>query len=598
MPGPGRSARTARHASRVACHLTAAAVFSYALIEDLRHGWRATGDDAIIAQRSWSVLTLHPPLVGQFSQGSGGIAHTYYDPGPLLFWLLALPVRVDPVHGILWGAALLCLVGMVLAIEAAWAFRGVFGGVAVVAALAVIACTQSFVVVDPAWNPSVGVVWFIATLACAASVGSGRLRWWPALVLAASMAAQSHLEFTATSIALVILGLASGLVRRNGPIPGRWLASGVGVGLLCWIAPVVQEVTGRPGNLTVAWDWLSGQPGLGVRFGLESLASVTDFRPLWLSTQNRGSNADAFLGLLVHIEGHGAGFGLFVLVSLAAVTGGAWLAGRRDLATLAAIALVAATIGVWTFAALPTASVLTIVYADVVLWPVGMVVWVVWLWALLTPAAAPVATVRSRPPTWATSGAVRAGAGWLTVLGVLAVGTVGAGVAAATVPSPHLGVLGGWQAVDLVPAAVAAVDRADPTGPVAVYVEGPDSDADYSLAYGVIWQLHVDGREATATAPHWQPLGPRAAPAPDERRVSIRVRNSVPTVTSTSSHHPRPPDPPRATRATRATGRAVARPRSPGALRSVSPAVPVGRPQLFGLAAPGLGHQPEQAGGQ
>ena len=32
--------------------------------------------------------------------------HVAFDPGPLLFWMLALPVRMDPAHGVLWGAAL------------------------------------------------------------------------------------------------------------------------------------------------------------------------------------------------------------------------------------------------------------------------------------------------------------------------------------------------------------------------------------------------------------------------------------------------------------------------------------------------------------
>ena len=532
MLGHFRSNSTVRRVSRLACHMAAVAVFLSALIEDLSHGWRATGDDAIIAQRSWSVFTLHPPLVGQFSQGSGGIGHTYYDPGPLLFWILAIPVRLDPVHGVLWGSALLCLVGIMLAIEAAWAFRGTVGAVVVVAALAVIACTQSFVIVNPVWNPSVGVIWFIATLACAATAGSGRLQWWPALVLAASVAAQAHLEFTVMSLALVVLGLALGLIQRTGPIRARWLATGLGIGVLCWIAPIVQEVTGKPGNLTIAWEWLSTHSTLGIRFGLETLASVTALHPLWLSRQNRGSNTDAFLGLLSHIDSHGAAFGVFVILSLVAITVGAWLARRRDLATLAAIAFVVATIGVWTFSSLPTVSVLTIVYADVVLWPIGMVIWVVWLWALFALATASVAKVRtlSRPP--ATEGALRVSARWLTVFGVLVLGAVGASVAADTVSTPHLGVLGGWSAVDLVPRTVAAVDHDYPTGPVALYVDGPNSDADYSLAYGVIWQLHVDGRDATATAPHWQPLGPRSAPTKSEPRMTLRIRNSVPAVIS------------------------------------------------------------------
>jgi hypothetical protein len=53
---------------------------------------RPLGDDAIIAC-AHDVLSTHPPLLGPYSTSSMVIGHPVLSPGPLLFWLFALPVR-------------------------------------------------------------------------------------------------------------------------------------------------------------------------------------------------------------------------------------------------------------------------------------------------------------------------------------------------------------------------------------------------------------------------------------------------------------------------------------------------------------------------
>jgi hypothetical protein len=570
VPTAARPFRASDITLRIACHVGAAAVFVAALVAVLAHGWLPTGDDAIITQRAWGVFTAHPPLVGQFSQASGSV-HAIYDPGPLLFWLLALPVRVDPVHGVLWGSTLLCLIGVALAVEAAWTFRGAIAAGVVVIAYAVVAATQAFVVVDPAWNISIGLVWFITAAALTVTVASGRLGWWPVLVGAASIAAQAHLEFAPAAIGLVLLGLGLGLARRPRTRRWRWLVGGLVVGAVCWAAPLVDELTRRPGNFTVLWHWLGSGATQGATFGFQALGAAVGPRPLWSAQQNRGTNVDAYLGLLGHIGNHSELFGVIILASLALIAAAGWLLRRRHLAVVASVALFASAMAVWVFASLPQTSSLTIVYSDIILWPVGMLVWVAWLWAAavlgvaLFRAGAGVARRRATSPVpsaepeadgvagagAATQGgalpgvaapevavpvdgplpsrgtptAGRLGTAWRLALAlvVLLVGAGGATVAVSTVADPHLGVLGGWSSVDLVPAAAAAVDRARPEGPIAVYADGSDSDVDYSVAYGAIWQLRQQGRNVTASYPHWQPLGPAAAPSPLEPHVTIHV---------------------------------------------------------------------------
>src|SRR5260221_10296024 len=107
-------------ALRAGAHVLAWLPFVFAAARSVATGWRPVSDNAAIALRSWDVLTAHAPLVGQATRLAGGV----YDLGPLQYWLLTLPVHVDPLHGVLWGAALWCMVAASLTIEAAWAAAG------------------------------------------------------------------------------------------------------------------------------------------------------------------------------------------------------------------------------------------------------------------------------------------------------------------------------------------------------------------------------------------------------------------------------------------------------------------------------------------
>jgi uncharacterized protein (TIGR03382 family) len=294
---------------------------------------------------------------------------------------------------------------------------------------------------------------------------------------------------------------------------------------------------------------------MGTTFGFQALGVAVGPHPVWLARQNRGTNVDAFLGLIGHIDGQSELFGVVILASVALVAVAGWLLRRRRMATVASVTLFVAAMAVWIFASLPRTSILTIVYSDIILWPVGMLVWVVWLWAAAGLGTAAVRAVRHRlarparasgsvpepavdgpvgtgvgqavdaPVAVPSPGTGRVGTAWRLVaaLGVLLVGAAGATVGAATVADPHLGVLGGWSSIDLVPAAAAAVDQAQPRGPIAIYADGTNGDIDYAVAYGVIWQLRYQGRDATGRYPHWQPLGPDAAPSRREPNIVIHI---------------------------------------------------------------------------
>lgn len=93
-------------------------------------GWFPTFDDAVIANRSFDVLTRHTPLVGQFSL-AGSQGPPTHSPGPMLFWYSALsargPVWAIPLFASVVNAA--CFAGSILLARR----RGGMGLAAVVA---------------------------------------------------------------------------------------------------------------------------------------------------------------------------------------------------------------------------------------------------------------------------------------------------------------------------------------------------------------------------------------------------------------------------------------------------------------------------------
>src|SRR5258708_40273526 len=140
-------------ALRAGAHVLAWLPFVFAAARSVATGWRPVSDNAAIALRSWDVLTAHAPLVGQATRLAGGV----YDLGPLQYWLLTLPVHVDPLHGVLWGAALWCMVAASLTIEAAWAAAGGLGGGLPAGVVLRAVCLSPAVTPLPVWYHCVGL---------------------------------------------------------------------------------------------------------------------------------------------------------------------------------------------------------------------------------------------------------------------------------------------------------------------------------------------------------------------------------------------------------------------------------------------------------
>jgi hypothetical protein len=484
---------------RVATHIAAWLPFLAVLASSGRGEWRVVGDGAGIASRSWGVLAGHVPLVGQPTQLAKGV----YDPGPLQYWLLAIPVHIDPVRGVLWGAALWCMVAASLAIEAAWSVLGGPGGLLASGTILWMVARAPGLATKPYWNPWFGALFFVATLAACWAVMSGRRWWWPAAVVTASVAAQAHLQFAIASAALVFLALIVGLVDAFRAKAGYlWALIGLCAGMGCWAAPFLQQFTSPSGNLTALLHGQGAGRHTGFSFALKTLTASAQPPPLWWPMQHQAMSAAQF------IDSRSAMVALAVLgVTAAVVLLATFELRSRPLAALAAVSLLADAAALVTFSHIPVQSrdLAKLGYLIIVMFPVGLLAWFTVGSALVLTVWEVIVRLRRRAaghagphdghaePPGGHPGAARLWARW-------AVGA--AGIAAVL-----LIVLGSFpravQRVTAFPAsaqqanAISApsqmVERATPSQPIALVLAGANVHYCRRVGLGLAWALDANG---------------------------------------------------------------------------------------------------------
>lgn len=526
-------------ACRALCHLVAEGPLLVVALVQLAQGWRATQDQAVIAIRSWAVLSSNSPLVGQITQASGCSNHNAYSPGPLQYWLLAVPVRLDPAHGALWGAALAGVVAMAISVEAAWAVRGPIAAMVLAAGSVVLFAMQTQIVINPIWNPYLGVLWFVATCMAAWAVGCGRLRWWPLLVVAASVAAQTHLEFAIGAVVLALAAPVVGLFNTTRSRQRRWgwAVAGLVAGAVCWAAPLVQQFTTNPGNLTVLLRCAGNRSALGADYGLRTLGSAVTPSPLWSEQPPPGN----LLHILSTLGRGSAVVGGAVLAALACLAIGAWMLRRRELAVLAGVALIASGSAAWVIAAVPKANALEIAYLDVILWPVGMLVWAVAGWACVDLATVawkrvdpvrkhvdrrPVHVAASKAAHVATRTRLFVWSAWVLMGGLLVGAIASTAITSSGAMAEAASAADGSSNFAAVTRASSAVQRTVPRGPIVLAVLAKDGYASYVLQYGILWNLISDGRQATAPGIFRPPIEPPAYLVGGETNVTVTVTSS------------------------------------------------------------------------
>jgi hypothetical protein len=425
-----------------------------------------------------------------YSTAGSGPGHLLYDPGPLLFWLLAIPVRIDPAHGSLWGATILAGAVLSLAIEAVWSTRQ-WLGCAVVAFVAVdILWLEPTIFEDLMWNAHFPIPFMISAIALALVIASGRLGWWPPLVLIGSVAAQSHLIYLIPMVALVLAAPVIGVVLQGRPKRLRWLLLGLIVGCVCWLAPIVQNF-GANGNLSALVRSSRGQATMGFSFGLRVLGTAGSPSPLWL--RHEPGN---FYSVHALIDANAPVLGILVLCFLVAIAFVAYFLGHRSLCAYSLVSLTCSVGVLVSFAAISQKNVFNVDYVISLLWVVSTMVWTVVVWSL---AAIVVALLRLHNGAAfdRNKGALAAVIGLLITGAVAIVGLGGGGASLSTLTTngangePRLQYKSVGQIAE-------RIEHATPRGPVAIssVTENADEFAGLDVSEGVAWRLEADG---------WQP---------------------------------------------------------------------------------------------
>lgn len=225
--------------------------------------WCPLGDHALIAIRSQDVFTAHHPLLGTAASVAVGAGVLTNHPGPLLFYLAALPVRALGMGiGLALATALINVAAGALAIVFANRQAGVRAAVVTTGVLAVLVSSYgNSLLVDP-YNPTVCMLACFALLVLCWAVVNGDLHAVPWLVAVASFCLQTNLAYSIVIIPLLV-GVSGWCVaarrrdrsRVDGRSPASVGATAVWVGIVAfvlWLPPIIEQViNGQQGNLAL-----------------------------------------------------------------------------------------------------------------------------------------------------------------------------------------------------------------------------------------------------------------------------------------------------------------------------------------------------------
>jgi hypothetical protein len=275
----------------VAAGLAASLPVIVAVVRTLQEHWVPLADDGVIVLRAWDVLTDQSPLVGQFSTAKAETVGNVYSPGPLLYWLLALPVRAFG-----WSAAPVTIGAMnVASIMGSVALSRRRAGTAfmLVTALALALMCRSLPAesLSMPFNPTAPLLPCTLLVFLTWSLACGEYRLLPVTALVASFVMQTHLSYVGPAVGMLAIGGIGLFLSRRGAEPGarNWALAAVAVAAVSWSAPLIDEVVHEPGNLTQLRRTLTADRAtLGADTGWHAIVKAFGAPPWWLESQVSG----------------------------------------------------------------------------------------------------------------------------------------------------------------------------------------------------------------------------------------------------------------------------------------------------------------------
>ena len=249
--------------------------------------WYPILDLAQTELRVRDVGTRHTPLVGLAGRiESQGVRGSH--PGPLSFYGLR------PVYTLLgersWGlqvaTAVVHLAAMATALWIAARRGGVRLMVAMGAVLAVLGHLYGATTLTEAWNPYLPIMWWLVFVLAAWSVLCDDPAMLPVAVFAGSWCLQTHISYLG-----LVVGLGAALAavvavtawRRRHDRDARrrlagWVAAALGLGVVLWLPPLLDQLRHDPGNLSIVVDNFRHptDPAIGPGRGLRLVAAHLD----------------------------------------------------------------------------------------------------------------------------------------------------------------------------------------------------------------------------------------------------------------------------------------------------------------------------------
>jgi hypothetical protein len=249
-----RRARPRSPRIALALVLAPLAVSAIALAVAVGGDYRPVGDNAIVEMTTRAVGD-HWPLVGNHSRDG------WHQPGPALLYVLAIPYRLLGGSSIALPLGALAINGTAVAGMAVVARRR--GGVPLML-ITLLGCALVMRSFGPEqlrlpWHAWVTVLPYglLVFLTWAMACGD---RWaLPVAVLVGSFVAQTHVGYVALALPLLALG-AAWLIAAHRHHLGRLRAPSLcalGVAVVAWLPPAIDELTNDPGNATLLVRWFN-----------------------------------------------------------------------------------------------------------------------------------------------------------------------------------------------------------------------------------------------------------------------------------------------------------------------------------------------------
>ena len=468
-----------------------------------RPHWYPVLDLAMTELRLRDVGTRHTPLIGLPGRIGPSLAEQGSHPGPLSFYLLAVPYRLggSSAWAMQAGTVLLNMAAIATALWLATRRGGTRLAVAVSAVAALLVSGYGVAALAEPWNPYLPLMWWVVLLLAVWSVACDDVAMLPVAVFAGTLCAQTHVPYLGLAAGMgVIAAVLAALAWRRAPrgSPGRrrvlgWGAAALALAAVLWAPPVIDQVINEPGNLRRIYDHLATPTETPVGLGRGVELALIHLNVAHFVTGDSGAS-----GSLVDASSDPNGSivpGLVVLALWAVAAATAVRLRHRALIGLHAVVAAALVLG-----ALSMSRIFGKVWFYLMQWAWGvaalLLLAVGWTaWAALRPHLSPEGARRLRS-------VVTAG-----LLAVTVVSSAVATVEAADVDPPAANLSSTLGA--LLPPTIEALERGEgaATGRDGRYVV-TWSDAFYfgSQGYGLVSELERAGFDASAAPPWHVPI--------------------------------------------------------------------------------------------